>query len=156
MRASSSVAPGFEPPAGEEIARVRLLCLPGRERQRRPDVNIFHPQPRARRRHAYHRVKLIIERDGPAQDVWIAAEAPLPQNVAENHYPVMSGLIFFRQKIPADHRPQTDHGKKAMSNEPAAYPLGICFIDQVKRPAGHGLECREHRVLLLPGEECGR
>src|SRR5215831_7542434 len=133
-----------------------LLGLLGRDRQRRPDIRIPEPETRVRWHYANHRITLIIECDGPAQDVGIAAEAPLPQPIAEDHYPVVSGPIFFRQEVTTNQRSHAEHGKKAMSSEHAAYPLGIVRADEVKILDGNGFEWRKDCALLLPGEEIAR
>src|SRR5438128_3724819 len=53
--------------------------------------------------HSDNRVRSVVERDGPANNIWIAAEATLPQTIAENDNEVFSILLFFRCKYSSEH-----------------------------------------------------
>src|SRR5262245_3407210 len=103
----------------------------GGERHWRPKLGAAVAPTKGRGHHADHHVPPAAERDGPAYDVWIASKSPLPQPVTEYHDVVAVGLIFFRQKVPADLRPRAQHREKTVGDAHAAQPLRIARADQV-------------------------
>src|SRR5262249_8964950 len=52
-------------------------------------------------RHADDGVAFPVERDAPADDGWVAREAPPPQSMTQNHYPIMPWPILFIEKSAA-------------------------------------------------------
>src|SRR5687767_1354111 len=59
------------------------------------------------RHHADHRPLDIVDGDRLVDDVWIAAEASLPETVGDDRYCVCSGLVLFRGEAAAHNRFET-------------------------------------------------
>jgi len=68
----------------------------------------------------------------------------------------VAGPIFTGEEVSTDLRPNAEQREEAVSDDHAAYPLGICAAYQVKIPDIDGLDLLEDLVLLLPVEEIGR
>src|SRR5436853_17906 len=96
--------------------RAVLLGLLRCEAHRRPQLCGAASETKRWRHHADDVIALAVERDCPIQYLRIAAKAPLPQAMTENHHEVVSGLIFFRQKTATEHRLRAQHGQEAIGD----------------------------------------
>src|SRR6185436_15615512 len=74
--------------------------------QRREDVGLAPAAVHPARQHADDGEGLAAERERPAQDLRIAAEAPLPEALAEHGHAGRAGLLVLRlDPAPQDRRP---------------------------------------------------
>ena len=112
-----------------------VLAILGGEGHRRPKIKLIvtASEVKRRRHHANHGVALAVECDCLIQDFGIAAKTPLPQPVTQDHYVVVSRLIFFGQKVATQLRLSAEHRKKAFGDIQSTQPLRIACADQVKR-----------------------
>ena len=83
------------------------------ERKRNPDVNLAArleicrraPELKIRRQHPNHRVALVVQRDGLADDVAVRAEPFAPCGIAQNGDAILARPVLLRKKIAAQHEP---------------------------------------------------
>src|SRR5258708_4748464 len=103
--------------------------------------------------YADYRVALTVECDPLVHDLLIAAKPSLPQSVTQNYHVVMTGLIFFREKVAAQFGLGAEHRKEAIADRQTAQPFRIAGADQVERNGSESNQTLEHGVLLLPVNE---
>src|ERR1700677_2861048 len=80
----------------------------GRERERRPDFRC-HRKIELRRHDADHQVIHVVQPYGGADDVAVAAESPLPEAMAEDHFTLAARLIFAGAERAAERRLHAEH-----------------------------------------------
>ena len=77
-----------------------------------------------RRQHAGDDDGLAVERDRPADDAWIAAEARAPEPVAQERHVVAPGLMLLRQERAPERRRDAEDVEEALGHAPRVEAIG--------------------------------
>ncbi len=78
--------------------------------------------------------------NGSFEDMWIAAEMPLPQSVGDHHYKRTVGAILLRQKVPSQDRRDSKEWEEARL-EADAVELRWVVLNQVAGMRARALAC---------------
>src|SRR5262249_55679479 len=112
----------FEPAdAGGRV--MAALFFIERRSHRLPDFRL-DGKAEARRHYADDGYALVVNSDCAADDSRVAAEAPLPQTIADDRRRSRAGLVFFFKKMPATGRIHAEQRKQARHDARAIDPLG--------------------------------
>src|SRR5262249_38784404 len=88
--------------------------------------------------------------DRLAEDFLRAAEAALPQRVAEQHNRIAAGAIFFWQEGAPDLGTDAEHGEDSGSHIANRKAFGIAGAGQSNRGRACGFERLEGMALVAP------
>src|SRR2546422_715718 len=122
---------------------LSMVCPHGirQVQARHPELDPYQLPPEGRKievgRHdANHGVAIVVERDLFADQTGIAAVAPLPHPVAQDHHTRSTGLVFFGQEITAQHGSHAEKRKEVGRNLLAPDLLGLAPARELKRSLG--------------------
>src|SRR5258708_37775562 len=77
---------------------------------------------------------MLVEGDRSSENVWIGAEAPLPQSIADHNDWMRVGCpILFGKKRASDQRFYTENVKVIARNDSSPHALGLLAAAQIKR-----------------------
>src|SRR4029077_1588806 len=98
-----------QPADDRQISHTLAQALRGKERMLKitwgPDIGGSEERELdPRRQHADDVVRRTVKRDRLVQNIWIAAEAAMPQRVTDHDDGLAGGLSFFRQEEAAQLR----------------------------------------------------
>ncbi len=118
-----------------------------------PEFRHFR-KSKAARHHADDRARATADDDLLSDGVWIAAETPLPQIVAENYDRIFLRPVFFNGKSAAQDRRNMQHFKQSLRNARASN-LARCSTSSHRKPAGPVVagDAFENLVLFTPVEK---
>jgi hypothetical protein len=107
------------------------------ERERRPDLRRplaleVGGQPEIRRHHADHRAEPAVQLDGSAHHRGVAAEAALPQPVAEQRDIVAARKVLLRGERPPEQRPTAQRLEEVGRHLGCGNPLRLRAARQVR------------------------
>jgi hypothetical protein len=154
-RASSSEAPGARPADHREIPVGPLPCRIRVERERRPHLRA-HREVESLRRDADDFVGLGVERDRPSDDGGIAAEAPVPEPMADDGAAMAAGGFLVCQEPAAERRLHAERREEIRGHAEALHPLRLVPANQVHVPPGERRHALNAVALALPVEEIRR
>src|SRR6266436_480601 len=92
----------------------------------------------SRRQHADNVIRRTVERDGLAQDVWVAAKTAVPQRVTDDDDRLAGGLSFFRQEEAAHLRRNAKHLKEIRGNTRGRYLQRLTASREIESVIGAG------------------
>ncbi len=121
------------------------MVFRGQRDVRDPQRRIVARKAHARGQHAHHGVTHAINAHRLPQNLRTAAEAVLPQAVAQNHHRRRARRIFPIHKIAADHRLQSQQAHGVGGNARRFHALGLLAIGKVHR----GIARRAHELQHL-------
>src|SRR5687767_7766130 len=99
-----------------------------------------------------HRALDIVDGDRLIDDVWIAAEASLPETVGDDRYCVSSGLVLFFSEAAAHYRLHSSHVDEISGDEEALEALRGIDSGKVRVPPAIKREVFERLALGAPIE----
>lgn len=126
------------------------------EGQGPPDLSEGAVEHAALRRHADHRMRVVVEQDRPIHDPGIRPELADPQRVAEDHDTVLPELILARRERPSERRFDPEDAKVVGRDARAAQLHRLADVGQRGASAGLRREAVEYRVVALPLEKIER
>jgi hypothetical protein len=132
----------FHPPDGAQIVPPALLPILLGHGQRPPQVGAAG-KIELFRHYAHHVVHFAAEVHALAQHVAAAAEAPLPQPVAQNHHMMRPELVFLLGKRAAQRGLRVQHVEKVGGDAEGAQPLRLAeagIVHVVVRAGGNAGE----------------
>src|ERR1700728_3864951 len=103
----------------------------------------------AGRQHSDNLVRFSIERDVPADDAWLAAQALLPQLVCDHHHMARAVAVFFRQKTAAHGRLHAEDIQKVITRLDTGDALRGTGAGQVHARRPHVRDSGEYVILVV-------
>src|SRR6185436_572980 len=133
---------------GGVAGRVRLLQPHRPPQLRRRNVD----RREAFRHHADHLMALAVDRDGAADDAWIAAEAALPQAVAEHDHARGVRHVVFLAEPASERRPRAGDVEVVVGRLLAEQRLRHLSPGEAGAPAPDAGQALEDVLLCFPVE----
>ena len=123
-----------DPESARQFAQVAAPRQPGADRGHAVLGSEVHPEPA--RHHPHHRPRLVVEVHAPADDAGVAAEALLPELVAEQHH--VGAPVFLLARQPSQKRRHAERFEKSW-RDPADLDLrrGGAAAAEHARPGPH-------------------
>src|SRR5205807_7566646 len=102
------------------------------------------PELKVRRQHPDHRVALVVQRDGLADDGAVGAKPFAPGDIAQNRDAIVAGPILFRKKIAAQYEPDAEYGKETRRSVSSGQPRRLALPAENEAGREAGLPRRPH------------